>query len=131
MNEMYWITRLDYINFTIVMCIITFILLIIMCSFSITNNLEEIDSIPDYKIEKKNKLENEIKESKKYIKIFSSCIFVFFLMFIFIPSEKDMYKIIGIGGTFDYLKSNDKAKKLPDKCIDALDKFISQNDSIK
>ena len=28
-----------------------------------------------------------------------------------------------IGGTIDYIKSNDTAKQLPDKCIKALDKW--------
>jgi hypothetical protein len=32
--------------------------------------------------------------------------------------------IYGVGGTIDYIKSNDKAKKLPDKCIEALDKYL-------
>ena len=32
--------------------------------------------------------------------------------------------IEGKYGQIDYIKSNDKAKKLPDKCIDALDKYI-------
>ena len=31
--------------------------------------------------------------------------------------------IYGIGGTIDYIKSNETAKQLPDKCIKALDKW--------
>lgn len=42
----------------------------------------------------------------------------------FIPSEKQMYAIYGIGGTIDYLKDNETAKQLPDKVIIALDKYI-------
>ena len=34
--------------------------------------------------------------------------------------------IYGIGGTIDYIKSNDTAKQIPDKCINALDKFIDE-----
>ena len=32
--------------------------------------------------------------------------------------------IIGIGGTIEYLKSNDTAKELPDKVIMAIDKLL-------
>jgi hypothetical protein len=32
--------------------------------------------------------------------------------------------IWGVGGTIDYVKSNATAKQLPDKCIEALDKWV-------
>ena len=32
--------------------------------------------------------------------------------------------IWGVGGTIDYVKSNDTAKQLPDKCIKALDEWV-------
>ena len=35
-----------------------------------------------------------------------------------------MLMIIGIGGTIEYLKSNDTAKELPDKVIMAIDKLL-------
>lgn len=31
---------------------------------------------------------------------------------------------IVLGGTIDYIKSNETAKQLPDKCIKALDKWV-------
>lgn len=31
---------------------------------------------------------------------------------------------IVLGGTIDYIKSNDTAKQLPDKCVKALDKYF-------
>ena len=43
---------------------------------------------------------------------------------VFIPSNKELMAIYGIGGTIDYIKSNDKAKQLPDKCIDALTRYV-------
>lgn len=39
-------------------------------------------------------------------------------------------KIIGIGGAYDYLKTNQTAKELPDKCIKALDKLVTEKDTI-
>lgn len=52
-------------------------------------------------------------------------------MCMFIPSEKQMYAIIGIGGTLEYLQSNDKAKHLPDKVIDAIDNYLSADNDKK
>lgn len=43
-------------------------------------------------------------------------------LMIFVPSTESLYVIYGVGGTIDYLKSNDTAKQLPDKAIVALDK---------
>lgn len=43
---------------------------------------------------------------------------------VFIPGDKELMAIYGIGGTIDYIKSNDKAKQLPDKCIDALTRYV-------
>lgn len=66
------------------------------------------------------------------------CIGAIFLMgYVFTPSTKTAYKIVGIGGTIDYLKDNDTAKQLPDKCIKALDMLLEkqmdkiENDTIK
>ena len=47
------------------------------------------------------------------------------MMCMLIPSEKQMYAIIGIGGTLEYLQNNEKAKHLPDKVIDAIDNYLS------
>ena len=44
----------------------------------------------------------------------------------FIPSTKDMLIIYGIGGMVDYIRGNDTAKQLPDKCIEAIDKFLDE-----
>ena len=46
----------------------------------------------------------------------------------FIPNQTEMYTIIGIGGTIEYLQGNEKARQLPDKAIDALNHYL---DTIK
>lgn len=43
---------------------------------------------------------------------------------VFVPSKKDLMAIYGIGGTIDYIKSNEKAKELPDKVVEALYKYL-------
>lgn len=48
---------------------------------------------------------------------------------LFIPSQKTLFIIYGVGGTIDYLKENKDANKIPDKCIKALDKYL--DDALK
>ena len=45
---------------------------------------------------------------------------------VLVPTTKDALLIYGIGGTLDYVKSNDRAKKIPDKVIIALDKYLGE-----
>lgn len=109
MNEMYWITRLNTI--CIISLIVFILTIIIACACAMVNGTAYDDSE---------------KVPKKYFRILIVVFFFNLPILIFTPSEKDMYKIIGIGGTYDYLKQNETAKQLPDKVIDALDKLIDQ-----
>ena len=43
---------------------------------------------------------------------------------IFTPTTNEALLIYGVGGTIDYIKSNDTSKQLPDKCVKALDKYL-------
>lgn len=43
---------------------------------------------------------------------------------IFVPGEKQMYRIMGVGMAIDYIKENDAVKQLPDKCINALESWV-------
>ena len=114
MNELYWITRFDAIDkasmfFAIFSAIAVFVLL--MAYFM---------PDPDYEGE------CSLKPIKKMLKIFAPIFFISCLLQIFVPTSKEAFAIWSIGGTIDYLKSNEKITQLPDKCIDALDKFISE-----
>ena len=106
MNEIYWITRVDAVKSMLwAFVAISGCCLIIYYMFH-----DEDTDIP--------------KMTKSVIKR----IFCFFLcvvfMQVFIPSKNDMLLIYGLGGTIDYIKGNEKAKQLPDKCIDALEQYV-------
>lgn len=60
----------------------------------------------------------------KAIKLSILAVFFGAIITIFVPSEKRLYAIYGIGGAIDYIKNNETAKQLPDKVIIALDKYI-------
>ena len=55
--------------------------------------------------------------------------FICLMGLIFVPTEKQLYAIVGIGGTLDYLNGNDKAKQIPDKVIEAVYKYLDNNNS--
>ena len=64
------------------------------------------------------------KRSIVYIKKFAMVFAFFTIGAISIPTQHDIMAIYGLGGVIDYIKSNDKAKQLPDKCIDALTRYV-------
>lgn len=72
--------------------------------------------------------DNEIKEvvcrRKKFINRFILCFAFFTVGAVLFPTKKEILAIYGVGGTIDYIKSNDKAKELPDKCVDALIRYV-------
>lgn len=118
MSEIYWITRLDPIldwatAFT-VLSAMALIVAMITKVMSITENRES------YKTEKET-----LQRLSKYIRNIGLPLFLFFApITIFLPNKKDAMMIYGIGGSIDYLRSNETAQQLPDKCIDAINEWV-------
>jgi hypothetical protein len=113
MEEIYWITRLDGINVLLnVMTVLGIVFTVISIGgYIITKNDDHVDDC----------------WKKFWIKLFKYCFpttIIITLLFIFTPTTKEALMIWGVGGTIDYVKSNDTAKQLPDKCIEALDKWV-------
>lgn len=116
MSEIYWLTVLgglyNLCNGTAVICGIS-LAIAIFISTMITSQSYPTEG----DINLKNRCSNYIKKMliPFIIAIIGTC---------FIPSTKQLYMIYGIGGTIDYIKSNDTAKQIPDKVINAIDKYI-------
>lgn len=112
MAEIYWIQRIGALSdlFTI----IWFVSLIIFGASIFIYLLSLEDGEEDEKSTKTIKL----------MKISFVTLVISTLCGVFTPTTKEMYAIYGIGGTIDYIKSNDKAKQLTDKCVDALTKYL-------
>jgi uncharacterized membrane protein len=103
-------------NLSIVACILFFISLIVLIAYVVVYSNYTYNG---YNEEEK---ETTISILKKVLIVFiTSCI-----LSIFVPSSKQMMQIYGLGGTIDYLKSNETAKQIPDKCIKALDLYIEK-----
>lgn len=66
--------------------------------------------------------EEDAKEST--IKLLIISIIISFILAIFIPSRKDCYWILGLGGAIDYIEDNQTLQNLPAKYIEYLDLYI-------
>ncbi len=113
MTELYWLTRVGGINTA---CQIVFGLSIavvasVLFAYGVTMGYSE-----DW-----DDITNKVKQHYKKVLL---PLIISGLGLLFIPTQKEMYLIYGLGGTIDYIKSNDKAKQLPDKVIDAVDKYL-------
>lgn len=110
MNEIYWITRLDGIQAFFAICTILAALAIVILFINILASDEE----------------DEKTKSQKWLKVLLCSLPFFVLTLIFIPSTKDALLIYGLGGSLDYVKGNDTAKKLPEKAVMALDRYLEE-----
>ena len=125
MNEIYWITRLDAIC-----SLFTTIIIIAIIVFAISGSVYLINRTNDDD-ESKEKMD---KTTKRVCFVLAPIIVAFSLFLVFVPTTKEAYQIYGIGGTIDYIKSNQEAKKIPDKAIKALNCFLDnecKQDTIK
>ena len=113
MNEIYWLTRIGVMGKT---CEIITIVGIVILAIGVIVMPMLFDLIEDS--------EDAKKTAKKAIRAFI-VIWIFGLIGnFFIPTQKEMMMIYGLGSTIDYIKSNDKAKQLPDKAVDALTRYL-------
>ena len=124
MNEIYWITRFNPIN------ICALIFLIISAIVSVIGIIELFSCMEEKDTE-------SLHIVKKILKISVPTLIICLIIKIFVPTTKEALLIYGVGGTIDYVKSNPTAKQLPDKCVNALDKWVDswtieeKKDSIK
>ena len=115
MSEIYWITRLDGLNGLLVAFIV--ISAVLSMIFTILYFVGRSDEW------------GEVSIFKRILKASIPTFIISALLYVFTPTKEDMFLIYGVGGTVDYIKQNDKAKQLPDKCINALDAWVdSLND---
>lgn len=123
MNEMYWITRFDgisgFLTLIAVLSVTTTIVVFFIGLLSKSDAKIHPEGSAPWKL--------HIDIYNKYLYWSKRCAIVFFasvFMNIFIPTTNDALLIYGVGCTIDYIKSNNTAKQLPDKCVKALDKYL-------
>ena len=108
MSELYWLTRLEYIqNFLIIVMFISGIALFVSFMMYLLSNYAE-----------------EIKLALKWVVSSFVTLIISSLIFVAVPSTKEALFIWGVGSTIDYIQENETAKQLPDKCINALNDWV-------
>lgn len=113
MELLYWITRFDALRMVFDTILIS--------SGALSGVLTIILIIGN------TDLEDRIFDSiVKYLKIFAVTFIITLTVKAFVPSTKEALMIFGVGSTIEYLKGNEKAMQLPDKCIDALDAWVEE-----
>lgn len=113
MNELYWIGRCAIVNeIAAIVFIAGLVVAGILGLAAFFGFLENAFDTEDW---------SNIRWCFKKIAVVCAISIVFC---VFVPSQKEMYLILGIGGTIDYLQSNEKAGQIPDKCIDAIDAWV-------
>lgn len=108
MNEIYWLTRLDAIEV---------LLKATLCGVLVVGMIIFIISLAD----------SDSDFFKRWAKRLWIPFAVSILGLIFVPTTNDALMIYGIGGIVDCVKGNDKAKQIPDKCLEALNEWIEQH----
>lgn len=115
MNEIYWMTVIGNLSTALtVVLIVTLIIIVVMLLVLL---LSEGGVIKD---------RDDEHTFFKWLKRFVVCGAIAAMTNIFIPTTKELFYIYGVGGTIDYIKTNDTAKQLPDKCIKALNRFVDK-----
>ena len=137
MGEIYWLTRLDSINTVSFVCMVIGIIItsVVAIIYYVTNGQVIYDDSCGR--------ERSVIEGKGYLETCKGILMwsipltiISCLLVVFVPNTRQGFLIYGVGGTVDYIKSNPTAKQLPDKCINALDKWVDswgveKKDSIK
>lgn len=122
MEELYWITRLNVINASLIAVMLISAMLAITLFIAASNSKSDSNDF----IEGSKFWKISINTYKRYLYLFKRCVIIFVasaFMEILIPTTNEALLIYGVGGTIDYIKSNETAKQLPDKCIKALNKW--------
>ena len=57
------------------------------------------------------------------LKSFTACLIAAAIV-VFTPSRNQMYMIVGVGTAIDYVQESESVKQLPDKCVDALNRWV-------
>ena len=110
MKEIYWLTVISNLHCVL----IVFFVILIFVGFSslLSYVLTEIYETKEREV---------ISRFTKKVSLAAICTGIILCFF---PSKEDLLAIYGIGGTIDYIQSNDKAKELPDKVVDALTEYL-------
>lgn len=117
MSELYWISIIGKLS-------ILFWLCFALSIFSILINFILYANTYGYE-------NNERALYKKLIKLSAIVMAICGLCEVVTPGKNEAYFIYGAGTIVDYCKDNPKVKEIPDKAIDALNRYLDNIESCK
>jgi len=116
MWELYFITRIGVIHGLSIPVFLLSIMTAIVC-YVISITTDDYTGEDAYNAWQKSKLR---RFANKMFVVFGISVTINIIT----PNTKEAYLIYGVGSTIDYIQDNPKAKQLPDKCIDALNRWV-------
>ncbi|MBQ4588958.1 MAG: hypothetical protein IJA95_06705 [Bacteroidaceae bacterium] len=120
MSELYWIMVLGNVCFVSSMVmfiagIVAIVSWIVSLFFGADARWREDE--PDYDSRCYKKAKGIASKS------FTACIIATSIA-MFAPSKEQMYMIVGVGTAIDHVQESESVKQLPDKCVDALNRWV-------
>lgn len=112
MNEIYWITVLGNVS----------TLLAILCGlFCVYTGVTIVVSLAEA-----YEPDDFVKNLSKFkLKLMIPLCVILGSAICFVPNERQLYMIFGVGSVIDYVQDSEKVKELPDKVVDALDIWVN------
>ena len=115
MSELYWIITLGNIGkaATVIVSFATVTFLILLLALMLCLSEYEETTIISKKI-------------TRCLKVDAVVLAISVGIAVFVPSTKELLAIYGIGGTLDYLRNNNEARRLPDKVVKAASIYLDK-----
>lgn len=122
-GKLYWFTRLSAITAALkTILMVSGLLAIVALIVWFVINLSD----PEY-------MTDEEEGKKRYLKLGSKALCIFTIVFvvglvgrIFIPTTSEALLIYGVGESVEYLQNNKDAVQIPDKALQALNKYLDE-----
>ena len=123
-GKMYWFTRLSTITTALkTILILSLILAAAALIFWIVVSLTDPEYMPDGE-----------ESKRRFLKIGSKTLCISTIVFVigligrtFIPTTSEALIIYGVGESVEYLQNNKDAVQIPDKALQALNKYLDDN----
>ena len=110
-SDMYWITRLSSIHDAFLFIFITAVIIAVFTGIIVLSFGDE-DNRACFKQLKKCSITAVVSVVLSGIGL------------VFVPKTNEALLIYGVGTTIDYVDNNETIKQLPDKAVQALDKYL-------
>ena len=111
-SDMYWITRLSSIHNAFIFIFVIAVIVAVITGIIVLSFCNDKDDFACFKHVKK---------------CFITAVVAVVLSgtgLVFVPKTNEALLIYGVGTTIDYVDNNETIKQLPDKAVQALDKYL-------